>query len=157
MTDHRVGLGIDAHPLEPGRPCVIGGVVIAHEAGPVGHSDGDPLLHALTDALYGAIGAGDIGTHFPDTAAANAGADSTTFLTHALGLVRAAGLALVNVDAVVQCDAPRLAPHRDTIRARIGDLCGLDPARVSVKGKTLQASPGLTGIHAHVVVLLGPA
>jgi len=152
----RVGLGIDAHPVEPGRPCRIGGVAIDHDAGPVGHSDGDPLLHALADALYGAVGAGDIGTHFPDTDPANAGADSATFVAHAMAQVTAAGLAVANVDAVVRCDAPRIAPHRDAMQARIAELCAVEAARVNVKGKTLQALPGAEGIHAQVIVLLEP-
>lgn len=157
MIHARVGFGCDAHRLEPGRPCVIGGVEIPHPAGPVGHSDGDPLLHALADALYGAVGAGDIGTHFPDTDPAHAGADSARFVADALAQVQEAGLAVVNVDAVVQCDAPRIAPHREAMRARIAALCGVVPERVNVKAKTLQAAPGLTGVHAQVVVLLGPA
>lgn len=157
MTAARVGFGSDGHRLEAGRPCVIGGVAIPHPSGPVGHSDGDVLLHALADALYGAVGAGDIGTHFPDTDPAHAGAGSAVFVRDALTRVRAAGHAVVNVDAVVQCDAPRIAPHREAMRARIAALCGVAPERVNVKAKTLQAAPGLTGVHAQVVVLLGPA
>ena len=156
MTAARVGLGTDGHPLVVGRPCVIGGVRIPHPSGPVGHSDGDPLLHALADALYGAVAAGDIGTRFPDSDPAHAGADSARFVSDALAQVRAAGLAVVNVDAVVQCDTPRIGPHRDAMRARIAELCGVEATRVSVKAKSLQAAPGLTGVHAQVVVLLGP-
>jgi 2-C-methyl-D-erythritol 2,4-cyclodiphosphate synthase len=157
VTPARVGLGCDGHPLVVGRRCVIGGVAIPHPSGPVGHSDGDPLLHALADALYGAAGAGDIGVHFPDHDPAHAGADSATFVAHALERVRALGLAVVNVDAVVQCDAPRIGPHRAAMAARIAALCGMAAERVNVKAKSLQAAPGLTGVHAQVVVLLGPA
>lgn len=152
----RVGLGCDGHPLVVGRPCLIGGVRIPHPSGPVGHSDGDPLLHALADALYGAVGAGDLGTHFPDSDPAHAGADSAEFVGDAMARVRAAGLAVANVDAVVACETPRIGPHRAAMQARIAALCGVAAERVNVKAKSLQAAPGLTGVHAQVVVLLGP-
>lgn len=158
MSHGRVGLGLDAHPVEAGRPCRIGGVEIDCPVGPVGHSDGDPLLHALTDALLGAVAAGDIGQHFPDTASENAGTDSAEFVRHALQQVVDAGFRVVNVDAVVQCDRPKLAPHREAICANIADLCHITPGLVNVKGKTLQAWPdgARDAIHAQVIVLLAP-
>jgi len=158
MQPGRVGLGLDAHPVEAGRPCRIGGVAIECPVGPVGHSDGDPLLHALTDALLGAVGAGDIGQHFPDTAAENAGTDSAVFVAHAVAKVRGAGCQGVTVDATVQCDRPKIGPHRDAICASIAALCHLTPGAVNVKGKTLQAWPAAfrDTIHAHVVVLVAP-
>ncbi len=159
MQQHgRVGLGTDAHPVEAGRPCRIGGVAIESPVGPVGHSDGDPLLHALTDALYGAIGAGDIGQHFPDTDAATAGTDSAQFVRHAMQAVVDAGFGVVNVDATVQCDRPKISPHREAICATIARLCRISPERVNVKGKTLQAWPdnARDAIHAQVIVLLAP-
>lgn len=158
MPDGRVGLGLDAHPVEAGRPCRIGGVAIDSPVGPVGHSDGDPLLHALTDALLGAVAAGDIGQYFPDTASANAGVDSAVFVEHAIARVRADGFRVVNVDAVVQCDRPKIGPHREAICANIAQLCHIAPGLVNVKGKTLQAWPAgaRDAIHAQVIVLLAP-
>ena len=160
--DYRVGLGTDAHPLSADRPCRLGGVVIPDTPGPIGHSDGDPLLHALADALFGAIGAGDIGQHFPDDDPAHAGADSATFVTAACARVRAAGLRVVNVDAVVTADRPRLEPHRDAIVARLAELCDVARDRVNCKAKSWQGWRGggaaaPDAILAQVVVLLAPA
>jgi 2-C-methyl-D-erythritol 2,4-cyclodiphosphate synthase len=158
MQYGRVGLGTDAHSVEAGRPCRIGGVEIKSPVGPVGHSDGDPLLHALTDALLGAIAAGDIGQHFPDTAAENAGIDSAGFVRHAMQAVVDAGFQVVNVDATVQCDRPKIGPHREAICANLAGLCRITPGLVNVKGKTLQAWPdnARNAIHAQVIVLLAP-
>ncbi|MHC5019737.1 MAG: 2-C-methyl-D-erythritol 2,4-cyclodiphosphate synthase [Planctomycetota bacterium] len=158
MQHGRVGLGVDAHPVEAGRPCRIGGVEIDCPVGPVGHSDGDPLLHALTDALLGALGAGDIGQYFPDSAEEHAGVDSAVFVEHAMEKLRDEGFRVVNLDAVVQCDRPTLAPHRDAICANLAELCNITPGLVNVKGKTLQAWPdnARNAIHAQVIVLLAP-
>jgi 2-C-methyl-D-erythritol 2,4-cyclodiphosphate synthase len=158
MQHGRVGLGVDAHPVEAGRPCRIGGVEIDCPVGPVGHSDGDPLLHALTDALLGAVGAGDIGQYFPDSSEANAGVDSAVFVEHAMEKIRDDGFRVVNLDAVVQCDRPKIGPHREAICANLADLCNITPGLVNVKGKTLQAWPkgGRDSIHAQVIVLLAP-
>ena len=118
----RIGEGWDVHALVPGRPLVIGGVPIAHTHGLLGHSDADVLLHAITDALLGAAGLGDIGTHFPDSDAAFKGADSAVLLAEALARVQASGWRVGNVDATVVAQAPRLAPHRAAMVARIAAL-----------------------------------
>ncbi len=157
-SEGRIGIGWDAHPLRPGRACSIGGVAIPCDEGPEGHSDGDPLLHALTDALYGAIADGDLGTHFPDSDAANGGRDSAEFVSAALRAVAARGLGVANVDAVVTAEKPRLGPHRDAIRARIAGLLGVGADRVSVKAKSLQGLPAARGsVIAQAVVLLAPS
>lgn len=153
----RVGLGFDVHRLEEGRPCVLGGVTLPHPTGPAGHSDGDAVLHALTDAVTGAAGLDDIGTLFPDDDPRWEGADSAALLQEAMRLVGEAGWALVNVDAVIATEGPRIKPHRAAMRERIGTLCGLDPGAVNVKGKTLEgmgALAGGAGVAVQVVCLL---
>lgn len=134
----RIGEGWDIHALVPGRPLLIGGVTIPHTHGLLGHSDADVLLHAITDALLGAAGLGDIGRHFPDTDERFKGADSATLLAEAAQRVRAAGWRLGNLDSTVIAQAPRLAPHIDAMRARIADVLGMDPAQVNVKAKTAE-------------------
>ena len=129
----RIGEGWDVHALVPGRPLVIGGVTISHTHGLLGHSDADVLLHAITDALLGAAGLGDIGTHFPDTDAAFKGADSAALLAEALARVRALGWRVGNVDATVVAQAPRLAPHHAAMAARIATLLQVDASQVNVK------------------------
>lgn len=137
-----VGHGYDLHRLEPtppagpGRPFVLGGVRIDHDRGPVAHSDGDALLHALTDALLGAIGAPDIGQLFPDTDPRHDAADSRVFLEQAVRRVRDAGFRPVNVDATVVCERPKIGPHKAAIRANLAGMLGLPVGRVNVKGKT---------------------
>ena len=153
----RIGEGWDVHALVRGRPLVIGGVTIAHTHGLLGHSDADVLLHAITDALLGAAGLGDIGTHFPDTDAAFRGADSAALLAEALARVQASGWRVGNVDATVVAQAPRLAPHRAAMVARIAALLGIEPGQVNVKAKTAERL-GTVGqgaaIEARAVVLL---
>lgn len=153
----RIGQGFDVHALVPGRPCVIGGVTIPYERGLLGHSDADVLLHALTDAILGAAGLGDIGRMFPDTDAANAGADSRVLLRKAFAAVRAAGFAVINVDATVICRAPRILPHAPAMVSNIAADLDLDPLAVNIKGKTTEKL-GFTGrgegIAAQVVALL---
>lgn len=153
----RVGIGFDAHPFAAGRPLKLGGVAIPHDAGLEGHSDGDALLHALTDAVLGAAGAGSIGDHFPPSDPAWKGADSATFLGKAAELARAKGLAVGNVDAVVVAEAPRIAPHVSAIRARIAEILGAPPEAISVRGTSANGL-GFTGrrdgIAAMAVVLL---
>lgn len=134
----RIGEGWDIHPLIAGRPLVLGGVVIPHSHGLAGHSDADALLHAITDALFGAAGLGDIGRHFPDTDPAHAGADSAVLLAACLRRVEAAGWSVVNVDATVIAQAPRLAPHIDAMRERIAALLGVAAEAVNVKAKTAE-------------------
>jgi 2-C-methyl-D-erythritol 2,4-cyclodiphosphate synthase len=155
----RIGHGYDLHALAAGRRLVLGGVDIAHERGPIAHSDGDVLLHALADALLGAAALGDIGQHFPDTDPAYAGADSRVLLREVMARVRAAGYAVLNVDATVLAQRPKLAPYRDAMRANIATDLGIDIGAVSVKATTTEGL-GPVGrqeaIAAHAVCLLAP-
>ncbi|HRE18302.1 MAG TPA: 2-C-methyl-D-erythritol 2,4-cyclodiphosphate synthase [Rhodocyclaceae bacterium] len=132
----RVGQGYDVHQLVEGRKLILGGVEIPHETGLLGHSDADALLHAITDALLGAAGLGDIGRHFPDTDARYAGADSRVLLRAAMALLAERGWRVVNVDATVIAQRPKLAPHIPAMVANIATDLGLLPAQVNVKGKT---------------------
>lgn len=156
----RVGLGFDVHAFGAGDHVTIGGVRIAHVAGLQAHSDGDVALHALADALLGAIGAGDIGQHFPDTDPAWRDADSRALLRHVVGLVGAAGFRVGNCDLTIIAQAPRLGPHRDAMRENIAADLGVDRAVVNVKATTTEGL-GFTGrgegIAAQAVVLLEPA
>ncbi len=153
----RVGQGYDVHALVPGRPLIIGGVRIPFDRGLLGHSDADVLLHAITDALLGAAGLGDIGQHFPDTDPAFRGADSRRLLREAAARVRHAGWDVANIDATVVAQAPRLAPHIPSMREHIAHDLGVDVAQVNVKGKTTErlgfAGRG-EGIEAQAVALL---
>ena len=153
----RVGEGWDVHALVPGRPLVLGGVTIPHDRGLLGHSDADALLHAITDALLGAAGLGDIGTWFPDHDERWRGADSARLLAEAAAQVRAHGWQPVNVDATVVAQAPRLAPHRAAMQAHIAATLALPPEAVNVKAKTAErlgpVGQGLA-IEARAVVLL---
>lgn len=157
MTQFRVGQGYDVHALVPGRRLVIGGVEIAHSHGLLGHSDADVLLHALTDALLGAAGLGDIGGHFPDSDERWRGADSRALLREAAALVRTAGYEIANVDATVVAQAPRLAPHVGAMRERIAADLGIACGSVNVKAKTSErlgfAGRG-EGIEAQAVALV---
>ena len=132
----RVGQGYDCHALVPGRPLIIGGVKIPHRLGLLGHSDADVLLHAITDALFGAAGLGDIGRHFPDTDTTYAGADSRVLLKEAGRLVREAGYEISNIDATVIAQAPKLATHIATMISCIAADLALDPQQVNIKAKT---------------------
>jgi 2-C-methyl-D-erythritol 4-phosphate cytidylyltransferase/2-C-methyl-D-erythritol 2,4-cyclodiphosphate synthase len=140
----RIGQGFDAHRFGPGDTVTLCGVKIAHTHGLVGHSDADAGLHALTDALLGAAGAGDIGDHFPPTDPKWKGADSGVFLRHAAELITAGGGAIVNVDVTLICERPKVKPHREAMRARIAELLGLPLDRVSVKATTTEQM-GFTG------------
>ena len=157
MTRLRVGEGWDTHALVPGRKLVIGGVEIPHERGLLGHSDADVLAHAITDALYGAAGLGDIGRHFPDTDDRFLGANSILLLTETARRVREAGWEIANIDSTVVAQAPRLAPHIEAMRARLAQALQLDAAQVNVKAKTAEklgpVGQGLA-IEARAVVLL---
>jgi 2-C-methyl-D-erythritol 2,4-cyclodiphosphate synthase len=153
----RVGLGYDIHRLVRDRPLRLGGVEIPSPLGLLGHSDGDVLLHAITDALLGAAALGDIGEHFPDTDPALQGADSARLLALIVEKVRAAGFAPVNLDATIVTQKPRLGPHKPAIRARVAELLSLDTARVNIKAKTnegLDAVGQGLAIAAHAVVLI---
>ena len=153
----RIGEGWDVHALVPGRKLMIGGVDIAFERGLLGHSDADVLLHAITDALLGAAGLGDIGRHFPDTDERFKGADSIVLLTEAARRVRERGLQIGNVDSTVIAQAPKLAAHIDAMRQRIAQALDLAPDYVNVKAKTAEklgpVGQGLA-IEARAVVLL---
>ena len=153
----RVGTGYDLHRLEAGRRLVIGGVEIPHETGLAGHSDADVLCHAMTDAILGAAAAGDIGRHFPDTDPKWKDANSIELLKGAVGIVRAAGYIIVNVDAVVVAERPKLLPHIPAMRANLAAAMGVDVSAVSVKGKTNEGVDALgrnEAIAVHAVALL---
>lgn len=153
----RIGQGFDVHALVPGRKLVIGGVDIPYERGLLGHSDADVLLHAVTDALLGAAGLGDIGRHFPDCDPRFKDADSRALLREAARLVEAAGYRVENVDATVIARAPRMAPHVAAMAANIAADLGIAPGCVSIKAKTTE-SLGFTGrgegIAAQAVALI---
>ncbi len=155
--DFRIGQGYDVHALVPGRPLIIGGVTIPYERGLLGHSDADVLLHAITDALFGAASLGDIGRHFPDTDKQFAGADSRVLLRECAARIARAGFAIVNVDSTVIAQAPKLAPHIDAMRASIAGDLQLPLDRVNVKAKTNEKLGYLgrgEGIEAQAAVLL---
>lgn len=134
----RIGEGWDTHALVTGRPLVLGGITIPHTHGLLGHSDADALLHAITDALLGAAALGDIGRHFPDTDPHFKGADSVVLLQEAYRRVQAAGWQLVNLDATIVAQAPKMAPHIGAMVARIAEALGVAPAQVNVKAKTAE-------------------
>ena len=153
----RIGDGWDVHALVPGRRLVIGGVDIPFDRGLLGHSDADVLLHAITDALFGAAGLGDIGRHFPDTDEAFRGADSLALLAEATRRVRLAGWEVGNIDSTVVAQAPRLAPYIEAMRAAIAEALGIAAELVNVKAKTAEKlGPVGQGqaIEARAVVLL---
>ena len=157
MPPFRVGQGYDCHALVSGRKLVIGGVTIPHATGLLGHSDADVLLHALTDALLGAAGLGDIGRHFPDTAAEFAGADSRVLLREAMGRVRAAGYLVGNVDATIIAQAPKMAPHIPTMVVNVAADLGVAVGQVNIKAKTNERLGYLgreEGIAAEAIALL---
>ena len=133
---HRIGFGYDSHRFADGRPLVLGGVVLDHPQGLTGHSDGDAILHAVTDAILGAMAAGDIGELFPDTDPAHAGADSAGFVAKAMAIAADKGFAVVNCDVTVIAESPKLSPHKAAIAARIAELLGISPDAVGVKGKS---------------------
>jgi 2-C-methyl-D-erythritol 2,4-cyclodiphosphate synthase len=153
----RIGLGYDAHRLVAGRPLILGGVEIPHAQGLLGHSDADVLSHAIGDALLGAVGAGDLGTHFPDRDPAYKDISSLILLERIMKLVRDRGFQPVNVDATIVAQEPRLAPHIPAMQARLAPILGLTPAEVSIKATTTEqmgfAGRG-EGIAAYAVVLV---
>ena len=153
----RIGQGYDVHRLVAERPLILGGIEIPYEKGLLGHSDADVLLHAISDALLGAAALGDIGAHFPDSDPAYRGADSAELLRAVGGLIRASGYEIGNIDSTVSCQAPKLAPHIASMRARIAEVLALPVGAVSVKAST-EEHMGFTGrgegIAAHAVCLL---
>jgi 2-C-methyl-D-erythritol 4-phosphate cytidylyltransferase/2-C-methyl-D-erythritol 2,4-cyclodiphosphate synthase len=136
--DIRTGTGYDVHAFGPGDHVMLGGVKIPHSKGVVGHSDADVVLHALTDAVLGAVGEGDIGLHFPPSDAKWKGASSHQFLVHAISYVSSHGGIIANLDTTVLCEAPKIGPHRNAMRTRIAEIAGIDPARVNVKATTTE-------------------
>lgn len=153
----RIGQGYDVHRLEAGEELWLGGVLIPHDKGLAGHSDADVALHAITDAVLGAVGEGDIGTHFPPSDPQWRGARSGQFLEHAVGLARSAGYAIANVDLTLICEAPKIGPHRPAMRAEVARLMGLAEGAVSIKATTTEKL-GFTGrgegIAAQAIVLV---
>ncbi len=153
----RIGQGYDVHRLEAGEELWLGGVLIPHDKGLAGHSDADVALHAITDAVLGAVGEGDIGTHFPPSDPQWRGARSGQFLSHAVALARAAGYTPANVDLTLICEAPKIGPHRPAMRAQVARLMGLDEGAVSIKATTTEKL-GFTGrgegIAAQAIVLV---
>ncbi|WP_262175799.1 2-C-methyl-D-erythritol 2,4-cyclodiphosphate synthase [Saccharococcus sp. Marseille-Q5394] len=134
----RIGQGFDVHQFEEGRPLIIGGITIPYERGLTGHSDADVLLHTVTDAALGAIGEGDIGRHFPDTDEAFKDADSAVLLQKVWEIVETKGYRLGNIDCTIMAQRPKMAPHIETIRARIAELLNADTTQVNVKATTTE-------------------
>jgi 2-C-methyl-D-erythritol 2,4-cyclodiphosphate synthase len=157
MEHMRIGFGFDVHAFLEGRKLFLGGVEIPHEKGLAGHSDGDVLIHAISDAILGAAAEDDIGAHFPDTDPTIAGIASERILAHVTALVAEKGFHIVNIDTVIVCEKPKVQPHREAIRERIASILGIGKDRVSVKGKTTERL-GFTGreegIAAYAVCLL---
>lgn len=157
LPPFRVGQGYDCHALTPGRKLIIGGVTIPHRLGLLGHSDADVLLHAITDALFGAAGLGDIGAHFPDTDARFGGADSRALLREASQRLAAAGYAIGNVDATIVAQAPKMAPHILQMAANVAADLGVAAGQVNIKAKTNERLGHLgreEGIAAHAIALI---
>src|SRR2546421_2003754 len=150
----RIGYGWDSHEFKSGIPLKIGGVTLSHAKGLAGHSDGDVLLHALTDALLGAIAAGDIGSFFPPSDPKWKGADSAIFLAEALKIVKSAGYEIENIDSTLILAAPKIGPHAKAIQKRVAELLGIAPDAVGVKAKTPEGLGTENAAIAHVAVLL---
>ena len=153
----RIGQGYDLHALVPGRPLILGGVTIPHETGLLGHSDADALAHAITDALLGAAGLGDIGHLFPDTDPAFAGADSLKLLAEAMRRVRDRGYEVGNIDATIIAQAPKMKPHLPGMMARLADALEISADQINLKAKTNERLGHLgraEGIAVHAIALL---
>jgi 2-C-methyl-D-erythritol 4-phosphate cytidylyltransferase/2-C-methyl-D-erythritol 2,4-cyclodiphosphate synthase len=148
----RIGSGFDVHPFEPGDTVWLGGVAIPHTAKLKGHSDADAALHALCDAIYGALGAGDIGTHFPPSDPQWKGAPSSTFLKHAAAMVAERGGRVVNLDLTIVCERPRIGPHVAAMKAAIAEVCGIGEGRVAIKATTSEQL-GFTGREEGLVAM----
>ena len=140
----RSGMGVDVHAFDGPGPLMMGGIEIAHERGLAGHSDADVVLHAITDALLGAVGQGDIGEHFPPSDPQWKGASSDRFLAHAAAMIRAEGGIIDHVDCTVICEAPKVGPHRAAMRARVAQILAIDERSVSIKATTTEKL-GFTG------------
>ena len=156
-TDLRIGLGIDTHRLAPGRPCLLGGILIESSVGPEAHSDGDAILHAACDACLGAAGLDDLGTLFSDADPANKDRDSSEFCTHVRLLLEQHGLRIQNLDIVLEAEQPRIAPHRAAMRTRIAELFGSSPDRINIRGKSAEKLDAIgrgEALRATAIVLL---
>ncbi|MCI0434733.1 MAG: 2-C-methyl-D-erythritol 2,4-cyclodiphosphate synthase [Gemmatimonadetes bacterium] len=156
----RIGVGYDSHRFEAGRQLVLGGVVVPHHRGLAGHSDADPVAHAITDALLGATGLGDIGTHFPPDDERWRGADSIELLRRAVELAAGQNYQVVNVDVTLICEEPRIGAFVPAMRDRLAGAIGIDPAHVSVKGKSNEGMGWIgrgEGVAAIAVVLVDAA
>lgn len=163
LSSLRVGHGYDLHRLEPkppegrGRPLVLAGVAVEHSWGPVSHSDGDAVLHAVYDAIAGALGEPDIGQAFPDSDPRHEGADSRQFIDSAVELLRRRRFAIVNIDVTVVCERPKLAPHKRRMVETLASLLGTESSRVNLKGKTHEKVDAVgegRAVEVHAVVLL---
>lgn len=157
MDELRIGLGYDVHAFAEGRPLVLGGVTVPHDRGLLGHSDADVLAHALMDAVLGAMRAGDIGAHFPDTDPAYAGASSMDLLARVGTLMREQGWELADADCVLVLETPRISPYRDEMTRTMAAALGTDPARIGLKATTtegLGATGRGEGAAAHAVAIL---
>ena len=157
LSTMRIGNGYDLHRLVPGRRLVLGGVALPFDKGLAGHSDADAVCHAVTDAILGAAGAGDIGRHFPDSDPAWKDADSIDLLSRATGIVAASGYVVLNVDVIVIAERPKMAPHADAMRGNIARALGITPDRVSIKGKTNEGVGSIgagESIAVHAVALI---
>jgi 2-C-methyl-D-erythritol 2,4-cyclodiphosphate synthase len=155
----RTGFGYDLHRLAPGRSLILGGVSVPFEKGPVGHSDGDVLSHAICDALLGAAGLGDIGTHFPDTDPQWKGASSLLFLEHTRELLAGRGLRIAHVDAVVVLEQPKLGPHFAAMRRKLAAALNIAPEQINLKAKTSEGTGAIgrsEAIAAYAIVTLEP-
>jgi 2-C-methyl-D-erythritol 2,4-cyclodiphosphate synthase len=150
----RIGYGYDSHEFKAGVPLVIGGVRLEHSHGLAGHSDGDVLLHAITDALLGAVAAGDIGSFFPPSDPQWKGANSVVFLAEAMRQIAVAGFRVVNVDTTMILAAPKVVPHAEKLRARVSELLNVAPNCVGIKAKTPEGTGTDNAAIAHAVVLL---
>lgn len=150
----RIGYGWDSHEFKPGVPLIIGGVRLEHDKGLAGHSDGDVLLHAITDALLGAVAAGDIGSFFPPSDPKWKGVDSAIFLKEALQQVEAAGYSIANVDTTLILDQPKIGPVAAKIQARVAELLGIEKGAVGIKAKTPEGMGTENAAIAHAAVLL---
>jgi len=152
LMETRIGSGFDVHPFEDGDAVWLGGVRIAHARKLMGHSDADVALHALTDAIYGALGEGDIGSHFPPSDPQWRGAASSIFLQHAAGMVAARGGRIVNLDTTIVCEAPRIGPHVAAMKQAIAGICGISASRVAIKATTSERL-GFTGREEGIVAM----
>lgn len=153
----RIGQSTDIHQIEEGRPLMLGGIEIPSSFGLKGHSDADVLLHAITEAIIGALGKGDIGTHFPDTDNQYKGIDSAVLLKKVVTMMRNEGYALCNIDSLVMAESPKLAPYKDQMKERIAQICDIDKTRVNVKatrGEKLGFIGRKEGMQAEAIVLL---